>query len=210
MAHRSSITASLALAGATIVLVAACGAQIAGSAEPDPAAVVSAIPTEIPSELTDLSLELSIPTELSDLSIPELSELSQLTELSDLLTALPTNLTDLGIPTDLSVPTQLSEVLSFSESCIAITFALAGVGFATLGAYLGGSDSFDAGAFAQAVQELAGAAPPESAADVQALREVAAETQGKTLSEAGAILNGEKYTTATNNITQWVDANCGG
>ncbi len=221
MDRRSTVIASLALAATTIALVA-CGASIAGSAEPNPAAVasavVSAIPTEIPSELTDLTLptELEIPTDLSlpsDLSVPELSELSNLTELSELselLTAIPTNLTEFGIPTDLSVPTELSSVLNFSDSCITIAFGFANLGFATLGAYFGGTDAFDGAAFAKAVEDMAAAAPPELAADMQALREVAAETQGTTLTQAGAILNGEKYTTASENITKWTETNCGG
>ncbi len=215
MTHRSTVIGSLALAATTIVLVA-CGASIAGSAEPNPAAaaaaVISEIPTEIPSELTDLTLptEFSLP---SDLSVPELSELSNLTELSELsnlLTAIPTNLTELGIPTDLSVPTELSSVLNFSDSCITIAFGFANLGFATLGAYFGGTDAFDGAAFAKAVEDMAAAAPPELAADMQALREVAAETQGATLSEAGEILNGEKYTAASENVTAWTETNCGG
>ena len=217
MATRSSVSAALALAAATIVLAAACGSQVAGVPAPNPAAVASAVVSEIPSQATDLTLT-SWTTELSmtaDFDITtDVTSLSELPELSALLTELPTDLTDdlteLGIPTDLSIPTELSEVLNFSEPCIAITFALAGIGFATLSAYLGGSDAFDSAALTQSVEELAAAAPPELAADVQALREVAASTAGQTLSEVGAILSGEKYTVATDNITAWTEATCSG
>jgi len=50
--------------------------------------------------------------------------------------------------------------------------------------------------------------PADLAPDIQALGEVASEASGKSLTDAAALFESEKFTTAQNNIDQWLTANC--
>ena len=53
-----------------------------------------------------------------------------------------------------------------------------------------------------------GQVPDELAPDIQALAEVATEASGKSLTDAAGLFESEKFTTAQNNIDQWLTANC--
>jgi len=55
-----------------------------------------------------------------------------------------------------------------------------------------------------------GSAPSELAADVQALADVAQAANGKSFADVTALIDSEKFTTATKHIEDWVTANCGG
>jgi len=204
MSNRSNVTAALALAAATILTIAACGSSVNGSAQPNQAAVASAesatSQTSRTSERT--SEDLSIPSELP-------TDLSQLSEdLSALQSALPSDLSipsDLGIPSDLSIPSDLG----LNSPCLTVALAYASVGLALLPA-LGTTGTFDAAQLQSAVTTLAADVPSELAADVQALADVAQAANGKSLVEVSALLDSEKYTTATKHIEDWMTTNCGG
>ena len=95
MRNGLTVTAALALAAATILTIAACGTSVTGSPQPNQSAVASVesktSPTSVTSERT--REDLSVPTELP-------TDLSQLTaELSALQSVLPS---DMSIPSDLS------------------------------------------------------------------------------------------------------------
>lgn len=192
MRSRHALTAALALSVVTILTVAACGSSVQGSAQVNTAAAESATSAETTSERTGrTSVEA---TDLSDLS-------SMLNDLS----------TELSVPTDLSLPTELTDlsIPDYNSDCLTVAFAYAGIGLAAFGSY-GGQGDFDAAELQKQIDELTGSVPAEIAPDVQALGEVAAEANGKSLVEAGQLFESEKWTTASDNISKWLDANCGG
>lgn len=203
MRSRFTITAALALAATTILAVAACGSSVTGAAQANSAAadIQSALDSasvSIPSELTD---QTAIPTDLDELT----SMLGELpTEYS-----VPSELTDLSLPSDLAELTDLS-IPNFNGDCIAVASAYASVTFALLPVLFGGSESFDASELQTTLDSLSGSVPPELAGDIQALTDLASQASGKSLTEASQILDSEQWTTASDNIDAWITANCGG
>jgi hypothetical protein len=196
MRSRHALAAALALSVVTILTVAACGSSVQGSAQVNTAAAESATSetsAQTTSERTGRT-SVAVPTELSDLS-------SMLNDLS----------TELSVPTDLSLPTELTDlsIPDYNSDCLTVAFAYAGIGLAAFGSY-GGQGDFDAAELQKQIDELTGSVPAEIAPDVQALGEVAAEANGKSLVEAGQLFESEKWTTASDNISKWLDANCGG
>jgi hypothetical protein len=200
MRSRSTVTAALALAAATILAVAACGSSVSGSAAVNSAAAETVVATTATSAQTSTSsTETSEPT---DLTIPSLPS-----ELSALLSGLPTDASLPGdFPTDISIPSDFRR----AADCLTVGLAYASITVATLPAQLGGSGTFDSGELQKAIDDLSGSVPPEIAEDIQALNEVAAEANGKSLAEVGELVNGEKFTTATDHIQAWTTAHCGG
>jgi len=201
MRNRSTVTAALALAAATILTIAACGSSVTGSAQPNQAAAASAesetsqTPETSARTTEDLSVPTELPTDLSDLTA----------DLSALQSVLPS---DLSIPselTDLSIPSNLG----LDSPCLTVALAYASVGLALLPA-LGGTGNFDATQLQSAVTSLAEEVPSELAGDVQALAEVAQEANGKSFTDVIALTESEKYTTATKHIEDWTSTNCGG
>ena len=201
MRNRSTVTAALALAAATILTIAACGSSVTGSAQPNQAAAVSAESetsrTSETSERTseDLSVPTELPTDLSDLTA-DLSALQSVLP-SDL--SIPSDLTDLSIPSNLGL----------DSPCLTVALTYASVGLALLPA-LGGTGNFDATQLQSAVTSLGKEVPSELAGDVQALAEIAQEANGKSLIDVSTLLDSDKYTTATKHIEDWVSTNCGG
>jgi len=210
MSSRSTVFAALSLAAVTIIAVAACGSSVSGSAQANPAAETAALSTEIsvPSELTEAT---ALPTDLSELT----------SMLGDLPTGgdIPTDLGDLGsllndLPTD-SLPTDLGDlgnlnIPGYNGACLSVASAYASISFALLPALLGGTENFNAGDLENTVNSLSGNVPPELAPDIQALGEIAAEANGKPLTEVSTLLESEKYTTADKHLSDWLDANCSG
>lgn len=211
MSTRSSITAALALAAATILAVAACGSSVSGSAQPNPvAAETMTVPT---------TFDTSVPTELDATALP--TDLDQLTSmLSDLPTDLgiPTDLaipTDLTFPTDFTIPTDLGDlgdlnIPGLAPGCLAVSGALLSISVAVLPIYLGGTDAFNAGELQTALSSLSAQAPPELAADIQTLSDIAAQANGKSAAEVTTLLESPEYEAAFANIEAWTEANCGG
>lgn len=212
MRTRSTIIAAFSLAAATILAVAACGTSVSGSAQPNPAAESVSIPSSIdisvPSELTDAT---AIPTDLSELTsmlgdLPTGGEIpTDLGDLGSLLSDLPTDSlpTDFGDLTNLNIP-------GYNSACLSVASAYASISFALLPALLGGSENFNAGDLENTVNSLSGNVPPELAPDIQALGEIAAEANGKSLTDVSALLEGDKYKTADQHLSEWLDANCNG
>jgi hypothetical protein len=207
MRSRSTITAALALAAVTILAVAACGSSVTGAAQANSAAAelqsaLDSVELSIPSELTD---QTAVPTDLDALTsmLGELpTELSVPSELSDLPT-------DLSFPSDLSDLTDLS-IPGYNGDCIAVASAYASVTFALLPVLFGGSEQFDAGELQATLDSLSGSVPPELAGDIQTLTDLAAQSSGKSLTEASELLDSQEWTTASDNIDAWITANCGG
>ena len=210
MRSRSTVTAALALAAATILAVAACGSSVSGSAAVNSAAAETVAATTATSAET--STKTTESSESTELTLP--SDLP--TELSALLSELPTDISlPSDFPTDLSIPSDLGDlgdlnIPGYNPECLTVSLAYASIFLATYPALLGGSDAFDTADLQKAIDGLSGQVPAEIAGDVQALNEVATEANGKTLTEVGELFNSEKFTTATNHIEAWMTANCGG
>lgn len=199
MRSRSTITAAFALAAATILAVAACGSSVTGSATPNPvAAETVAGDTSIPSDLTDAT---AVPTDIDELT----SMLGELpTDFS-----MPSDLTDLSIPSELSELTDLS-IPGYNGECLTVAGAYASISLALLPVLFGGDENFDAGELETSLSSLAGSVPPELQADIQTLSDLATQANGKSLTEAGELLESAEWTTASDNISAWLDANCSG
>jgi galactitol-specific phosphotransferase system IIB component len=202
MRSRRALTAALALSVVTILAVAACGSSVQGSAQVNTAAAETATSAETTADrTTERTSRATEPTDLSDLS----------SMLNDLTTELSVP-TDLSLPSDLTFPTELSDLTDipgYNSDCLTVSFAYLGIGLAAFGT-LGGQGTYDAAELKKSLDELTASVPAEIAADVQALNEVAAEANGKSLAEAGQLFESEKFTTASDNISKWLDANCGG
>lgn len=201
MRSRRALTAALALSVVTILAVAACGSSVQGSAQVNTAAAETATSAQTTADRTTARSSRAEPTDMSDLS-SMLNDLS--TELS-----VPT---DLSLPSDLTFPTELTDlnnIPGYNSDCLTVSFAYLGIGLAAFGT-LGGQGTYDAAELKKSLDELTASVPPEIAADVQALNEVAADANGKSLAEAGQLFESDKFTTASDNISKWLDANCGG
>lgn len=202
MRSRRALTAALALSVVTILAVAACGSSVQGSAQVNTAAAETATSATTTADRTsERTSRETAPTDLSDLS-SMLNDLS--TELS-----VPT---DLSLPSDLTFPTELTDLTDipgYNSDCLTVSFAYLGIGLAAFGT-LGGQGTYDAAELKKSLDELTASVPPEIAADVQALNEIATEANGKSLAEAGQLFESDKFTTASDNISKWLDANCGG
>jgi hypothetical protein len=204
MRSRSTVTAALALAAVTILAIAACGTSVSGSAEVNTVAAET-VATGTSSTATTTSTDSTETSEPSASTVPTALP-TDLSELTALLSGLP------SIPTDLSIPSDLGnlDIPGYSPECLTVSLAYASIFLATYPALLGGSDAFDASELQKAIDDLSGQVPPEIAGDIQALSEVAAEANGKTLTEVGELFDGDKFKTATANIEAWTNANCGG
>jgi hypothetical protein len=213
MRTRSTIIAAFCLAAATILAVAACGTSVSGSAQPNPAAETVSIPSSsdisLPSELT---ADTAVPTDLSALTsmlgnLPTGGEIpTDLGGLNSLLQDLPSGAlpSDLGDLTNLNIPGP-------AAGCLPVVGAYSSVSLALLPVLFGGSDAFNSADLEKALSSLnTGDVPAELVPDIQALGEVAAEANGKSLTEVSDLLNSEKYTTADKHISDWLDANCNG
>jgi hypothetical protein len=202
MRSRHTITAALALGVVTILAVAACGSSVQGTAQVNSAAAATMTteertPESLPTDLSDLSsmlddltTELSVPT---DLSLP--------TDLT-----FPTDFpTDLGDLTDLNVP-------GYNNACISVSLAYLSVTLAPLATLAGGSSAYDASEFKQALKDLrdSGQIPEELLADINALDQLAEQAGSGTLSDASNLFSSPEFVTASDNISAWLDANCGG
>jgi hypothetical protein len=209
MRSRSTVTAALALAAVTILVVAACGSTVSGSAAVNTAAAASI------ESSTTASTESTTSTESTDSSratseAPTPTALpTDLSELTALLSGLPT---DLSLPSDLSIPSDLGDlnIPGYNPECVTVALAYGSILLATYPALLGGDGAFDATQLQKAISDLSGQVPPEIAGDIQALGEVAAEANGKTLTEVGQLFDSDKFKTASDHIEAWTNTNCGG
>jgi hypothetical protein len=208
MRSRSTVTAALALAVATILAVAACGSSVSGSAAVNTAAAAS---IESSTSATTESTESTQSTETADQTTPTALP-TDLSELTALLSGLPT---DLSLPSDLSdlsIPSDLGDlnIPGYNPACVTVALTYGSILLATYPALVGGDGAFDATGLQKAISDLSGQVPPEIAGDVQALGEVAAEASGKTLTEVGALFDSDKFKTASDHIEAWTTTNCGG
>jgi len=189
MRSRSTITAAFALAAATILAVTACGGSVSGSAAVNSAAAQTLTSTSEPS--TSTSQTSSTRTTTSESSTSDTTTSDESTTSED------------------SSEVDLSDLQGFGGACISVSFAYLSAITAATGA---GTTPYDGTDLQQQLDSLTTDAevPPEIVADLQAIKEVATEASGASLSDAGALFSSEKFTTASDNISKWLDANCGG
>jgi hypothetical protein len=208
MRSRSTVTAALALAVATILAVAACGSSVSGSAAVNTAAAAS---IESSTSATTESTESTQSTETADQTTPTALP-TDLSELTALLSGLPTDLLLPSDLSDLSIPSDLGDlnIPGYNPACVTVALAYGSILLATYPALLGGDSAFDATELQKAISDLSGQVPPEIAGDIQALGEVAAEANGKTLSEVSDLFDSDKFKTASDHIEAWTTTNCGG
>ncbi len=214
MRSRSTVTAALALAAATILAIAACGSSsVSGSAAVNTAAAesIEASTSATTTQTSTRSTESTDTSRPSDETTP--TELpTDLSELTALLSGLPT---DLSLPSelsDLSIPSDLGNlnIPGYSGECLTVGLAYTSILLATYPALFGGDGAFDSTELQKAISDLSGQVPPEIAGDIQALGEVAAEANGKTLSEVSDLFDSDKFKTASDHIEAWTTTNCGG
>ena len=192
MRSRHALTAALALSVVTILTVAACGSSVQGSAQVNTAAAesaTSAATTATTSERTGRT-STAVPTDLSDLS----------SMLNDLSTEL--SVPDLSVPSDLTFPSELTDIPGFDSACLDYAFINLAI--------LSGSDTVNGQNIQDALNSFGSGLPAEYASDIEALKELATEAKGKDVIAIGQLFAQEKYTTASDNIQKWVDANCSG
>ena len=196
MRSRHALTAALALSVVTILTVAACGSSVQGSAQVNTAAAETMTSAETTSERTGRpSVDA---TELSDLS--------------SMLEDLPTDLTmPSDFPTDLTFPSDLN-VPGYNNACISVSLAYLSVTLAPLATLTGGSSEYDASQFKQALEDLrnSGEIPPEIAPDIDALATLADQAGTGSLSDAAQLFESQEFVTASDNVSKWVETNCGG
>lgn len=197
------IVAAVIAVAATVLAVTACGASVSGSPQPNAAAVTSAATTTTAESTTTRDTPTTSDDESTTSRPSRPSEPTDLTELTDV--TIPTDLTDLS---DLTIPT---DIPGFSGECAAVSVAYLAVVFAPLAA-LDSSGTYDAAELEKALNELNASAeiPAELAPDFQALTQLAQEANGKSIEEAGNLFSSEQFTGPSDNISKWVEANCGG
>lgn len=203
------LATAVVAAVATVVAVAACGASVTGAPQPNTAAVATSAPTTSTSSTstatgstTARTSTTSTRTSISRPTVP--TELTELTGLSD-----ATDLTDLSIPTDIgSIP-------GFSPECTAVSVAYLAIAFAPLSA-LGGTGGsggqFDDAELQKALADLnaTNEIPSELAGDFQTLSQLSSQAAGGNLEQAGELFSSPEFTTASDHVSKWLEANCGG
>jgi hypothetical protein len=180
MRSRHALAAALALSVVAILTVAACGSSVQGSAQVNTAAAETLTTEETTSERTSRTSQV----EPTDLSVP---------------TGFPTNLSDLDVP-------------GYNNACVSVSLAYLSVTLAPLATLAGGSSEYDASELKQALEDLrnSGEIPPEIAPDIDTLATLADQAGGGTLSDAAQLFESQEFVTASDNISQWLEANCGG
>ncbi len=100
---------------------------------------------------------------------------------------------------------------SFNSDCLGVAGAYSTIALAllpSLGA--AGSGTYDAAQLTQAISGLGGSVPAPLKADFQTMSEAAKQASGKSLADAGQILSSPAVTAASDDISKWMTANCGG
>lgn len=100
---------------------------------------------------------------------------------------------------------------SFNPSCLSVGSAYASIMLALLPAITGGqSGTYNADQVASALSGLGGNIPDELKPDFAAVSAATKAAAGKSLEEAGQILDDPAVKKATDDIDTWVTKNCGG
>lgn len=197
MRSRHALIAALALSAVTILTVAACGTSVQGAAQVNTAAAET---------MTTSSSERTTSTRTSRTSV----DATDLSDLSSMLNDLPT---DLSVPSDLTgltFPTEFSDIPGLDTPCVSVSLAYLSIVIAPLSALGGGAGEYDASDLKNALAELTNSTqiPPEIAPDIQTLADLAEQLNGKSLDDAAQVFASQEFTTASDNISKWYDANC--
>jgi hypothetical protein len=97
---------------------------------------------------------------------------------------------------------------AFNSNCLAVAGAYATIAMALLPS-LSGSGTYDAGQISQAISGLGGNVPPELKGDFETLSAAAKAAQGKSFTDAAAVLGAPAPSAASDHISKWMDKNCG-
>jgi hypothetical protein len=97
---------------------------------------------------------------------------------------------------------------AFNSNCLAVAGAYASIAMAMLPS-LTGNGTYDAGQISQAIAGLGGNVPPELKGDFETLSAVAKSAQGKSFTDAAALLGAPGPSAASDHISKWMDKNCG-
>jgi hypothetical protein len=197
MSSRPTTIAALLVAAVTIVAVAACGSSVAGSAQ---------LNTEAAQTLSSSTSSTSSTSRSSTTSSSRSSTSS--TQSTEDTGTEETSTED----TSIQVPTDLTDLSAFGGPCLSVSLLSLSLTLAPFATLAGGSGEYDATDLQSAISELTAGTevPAEIAPDIEALQEVAQEASGATLSEAAALFESEKFTTASENVSKWLENNCTG
>lgn len=96
---------------------------------------------------------------------------------------------------------------AFNSNCLAVAGAYTSIAMAMLPS-LTGNGNYDAGQISQAIAGLGGNVPPELKGDFETLSAVAKSAQGKSFTDAAALLGAPGPSAASDHISKWMDKNC--
>jgi hypothetical protein len=200
MRSRSTITAAFALAAATILAISACGSSVGGSAAVNAAAAQTLTSTTTSSTSTSRTSTSSTRTTTADSTTDGTTSHGS------------TPATDLTDLTDLTALTDLSGLTGYSGACINVSLTYLAATVAPFATLAGGSTPYDGSDLQKQLDSLKTESdiPTEIAPDLQAIEEVTSQANGASLSDAGALFSSDKFTTASDHISKWLTANCGG
>lgn len=203
MRSRSTITAALVLAAATILAISACGSSVTGAAAVNSAAAQSLISSSESSTSTSRTSSSSTSRTTTESSTSDTSTSDDSTSTESTADTELTNLTDL---------TDLTGIPGLSGACLNVSLTYLAAAVAPFATLAGGSSPYDGSDLQKQLDSLKTEAdiPPEIAGDLQAIEEVTSQANGASLTDAGSLFSSEKFTTASDNISKWLDANCGG
>jgi hypothetical protein len=74
---------------------------------------------------------------------------------------------------------------------------------------LGGTGTYDSSQVASAISGLGGKVPAALQPDFQVLSGAAKQASGKSMEQAGTILGSDAVSKASDDISNWMDKNCG-
>lgn len=94
--------------------------------------------------------------------------------------------------------------------CIGVGLSFANLMLSIGTSALTGSGTYNGASVNAAVAQLRTSLPSELQPDVDVLANAAQQANGKTLAQAGDLFDTPQVTKATDDISNWVDKNCGG
>jgi hypothetical protein len=95
-----------------------------------------------------------------------------------------------------------------SSDCMGVVSAYTSIAMALVPS-LGGTGTYDSSQVASAISGLGGKVPAALQPDFQVLSGAAKQASGKSMEQAGTILGSDAVSKASDDISNWMDKNCG-
>lgn len=116
------------------------------------------------------------------------------------------------LPGDSSSGSGVSSPGVFNSGCLGVASAYSSIALALLPSLTGGTGTgtYDPTQVAKAIAGLGGSVPSSLKPDFQTLSDAARSASGKSMADAGQVLGSPAVTAASDDISKWMSANCGG